>query len=161
MNIEKWGLDEIMMLPDHAFGRRFIVSCRLDGSQEGYFWDISELGLPERCVIWEFWWDGQSGSATANELRLAWGDQLPTTHGAFMALDPVFPGFGLQGPEPRNFLCNILARGDFRQLRQPVLAGGRRLVMEVTAGAFAFPYVFVGLVVSSIPKEIPDWILGR
>ena len=161
MNIQNWGIGQIMQLPDHLFGRRFLVSCSLDMLVASRDYDISEVALPELCVIWEL---HILATGTFNEfcrLRIALGDQLPAAVAVFNALDPLFMGLGLQGPEPRYTRVDIQRSKRLSRLRMPVAANGRRLVIEGETDEAVSCGVQVELVVSGVPKEVPDWLYSE
>lgn len=160
MNIQNWGLGQIMQLPDYLFGRRFLVSCSLDMKKAMMEWDISEVALPEMCVIWELYITGLHIYSTGIELRIALGDQLPTAVAEMDRLEPLFMGFGFQGPDPRVLNVHERARIALTRLRMPVAANGRRLVIEGVTSETDNGTIFVGIVVSGVPKEIPDWLVS-
>ena len=53
MDIRNWPMNRIMQLPDCCFSRRWPVGVSWLGEAVSVGYDISEAGLPERCVIWE------------------------------------------------------------------------------------------------------------
>lgn len=161
MDISDWGWGQIMQLPDHLFGRRFMVSLMISNIKDGSGWDISEIALPEKCVLWEFQLNKTQGAGNVERLSLALGDQLPTTNAQFMGNEPLLHGLGIDGIEPRHI--DIYANSFLisRRLRQNIDARGRRVIMEVTAGLADVAYVNAQFIFSSIPREIPDWFFGR
>ncbi len=162
MDIRNWPLDEIMQLPIYCFGRRFPVFLNASSINDTPGWDISEVALPEKCVIWEFVSWVESPIITPTSFRLALGDQLPTTVVMMDALEPLFFGFGHQGAEPRNILYGVNIKPHFLRLRLPVMAGGRRPILEVIVPGSSMGYLNVVLVVSSIPTKVPDCLIpGR
>ena len=158
MRIDNWGVGRKMQLPDECFGRRFLVSCSVEGADAQPAWDISELAFPEETVIWELQVYSCSAGADVASLRLALGDQLPTTAAMMTALEPLMPGLGLHGPDPRDIRPACDGEMGWNKLRMPIAAGGRRLVLEVTGAVGKSPVVTVGVVVSSVPKEVPEWL---
>lgn len=158
MDIRNWPLGSIMQLPDCCFGRRFLVSVTPTTPSGGTGWDISEIALPERFVIWEFfsWWS--SVELVFFSWRLALGDMLPSTTAEMDDLQPLFPGLGLQGAEPRTLIPPPSLFFMRWQLRVPVQAAGRRLIMELSAVATKTGIVTAGIIVSSLPTEVPDWL---
>lgn len=158
MNIQNWGMGQIMQLPDYLFGRRFLITCEVRVGPATRAWDISEVALPEKCVIWELVIKGMGIIGMMTTVRIALGDQLPTAVAMFNALDPLFMGLGAQGAEPRDFLLLERAGVAFRRLRMPVAAQGRRLVIEAISPEILTAAVVVGIVVSGVPKEVPDWL---
>lgn len=160
MDIRNWSLDRIMQLPDSCLSRRFLISCCCAPEAEQTVWDISELGLPERAVLWEMMLWANTSAVNIESIRIALGDQLPASTEMMDALEPLIYGLGLQGPEPRVMYTSYLGMISFRRLRIPIEAAGRRLVLEVTAPAGQTPIVLVGIVVSTIPTEVPDWLIS-
>ncbi|MBA7681717.1 hypothetical protein ES703_90057 [subsurface metagenome] len=160
MDIRNWPMNRIMQLPDNCFGRRFPVCVCVFDTDETPRWDISEIALPEKCVIWGFtsWMD--EADYHVDSFRLALGDQLPTTVAMMDALEPLFYGLGRQGPEPRYIVAHVNYPPIVYNLRLPVAAAGRRVILEARSNveqALAFQVV---LVVSSIPTEVPDCLLS-
>jgi len=156
MNISQWPLGKIMQLPDHCFGRRYLISCSLSVKEVVIHWDISELAFPEVCVVWELVLQGTSSTPTLDIFRLALGDQLPTTVAMMDGLEPVFNGLGLTGPGPRGIWVPTANGVAFTKLRMPLRTAGRRLVLELGPGQVERVSVICGLVVSAIPKDIPS-----
>lgn len=161
MNVRDWPLGQIMQLPDCCFGRRFTVSCSPPVAGPAAVWDISEVALPEVFVIWELSIVPSMANLETCWFRLALGDQLPANAAQMLALPPLFMGMGLPGPEPRQISLGWSNYIHLSRLKVPVSAMGRRLVVE------AFPTVGVvgtgevSIVVSSIPREVPDCLLSR
>ena len=42
----------------------------------------------------------------------------------------------------------------------PATLAGRNLVVEATSVGAGTPAVMVGVVVSSVPREVPDWLIS-
>ncbi|MBA7690503.1 hypothetical protein ES703_99032 [subsurface metagenome] len=160
MDIRNWPLDRIMQLPDCCFGRRFVVSCIVQAGDAAPAWDISEIPFPEKAVIWELVITMKGVSQEIDTIRLVLGDALPTTKAQVDALEPVFAGLGLQGPSPRLIHIGWISLLNLRRIRLPILAAGRRLILEATGLNGKTPIMTVALVVSSIPTEVPDCLLS-
>ena len=162
LDLQGWSIEDKLRLPDWCFGRRYIVSVTWQASAYGTdAYDISEDCFPEEAVIWEVVLSFDRVSANDNYVRLALGSQLPANEAGFMELEPLLRGFGLTGPEPRK----IRVPNNFRVirfcLRQYFAPGGRRLVVfnrVPTTAAFGSGEVIV--VVSGLPKEVPDWLIS-
>lgn len=160
MDVRNWSMDQIMQLADSCFGTRYLVSAHANSAGGEAAWDISELGLPENCVIWEFAIWAPAVAPGAHFCRIALGDQLPTTVAEMDVLEPLFPGFGVQGAGPRDIrlLSNAVTR--VNKLRMPIHAAGRRVIVEVDPAATTAWWAQLLLVVSSIPTEVPDCLLS-
>lgn len=160
MDIRNWPLDRILQLPDSCLSRRFAVFVAIETVPEMTQWDISELALPDKTIIHEFcfWAGGALGNITA--MRLALGDQLPTTTAQMDRLEPLFHGLGFQGPEPRTFIATVGVTTHLNRLKMYVPAQGRRLIMETVAPTGLTPSVFAVVVVSAVPTEVLDCLLS-
>lgn len=160
MHIEHWTLNRKMQLPDHCFGRRFVVGLSFIVLTEDIYYDICEIPLPDLAVIWELSiWVPNSISGDSI-LRLALGDKLPGTQAEFEALEPVFQSIGSPTVGPRRIWMQDIGDYALRTLRMPIEPQGRRLVGELEAGGAAEGQVLVNMVVSGIPREIPDWLVS-
>ena len=160
MDIRHWGLNRIMQLPDHCFGRRFLVSSNMNVLAAQRVWDISEVALPDVCVIWELVIMVAGTFGTFLWVQIALGDQLPAAVATFDALDPLFMGLGEQGAEPRTIRVEADNVLHLDRLRMPVAAQGRRLVVEMTTDDGITASGMVAIVVSGVPKEVPDWLVS-
>lgn len=150
-----------MQLPDGCFGRRFVISVEAVGVDGGDGWDISEIALPERCVLWELVFIPFAAAAQVMHVRLALGDQLPTTIVMMDQLEPLIMGLGLQGAEPRNIYTLAHSGWAIRNIKQSIASMGRRLVCQ----ASPFPmqgavHVRVACVFSAVPTEVPDCLIS-
>jgi len=123
-------------------------------------WDISELALPDRAILYEFNILGVGVFGKVVSCRLALGDQLPTATAEMDRLEPLFSGFGQQGADPRSFDAAAGMSLHLDRLRLMVPAQGRRLILETTALTGMIVFVLVGIVVSGIPTEVPDCLLS-
>lgn len=149
---------EAMLLPDCCFGRRWPVFCQATSYATVTAWDISEVALPEVCVIWgmEMW----CGTPIANldYIRLVLGDQLPVAAAEVDVMEPLFMGFGTQGAEPRHVPESAPCGISLPPMKVLKYTAGRRLVLEVTALVAKTAVISVCIVVSSVPTEVPDWL---
>lgn len=160
MNTRNWPIDKIMQLPDWCFGRRYMISCTINTGAGEQTWDISELAFPEKAVIWEMTNEAYALTHLDDYYRLALGDQLPTTAAQMDALEPLFPGMGLQGPEPRHNRLLLYTDATMVKLRMPIQPGGRRMILELTPESESIKLMGVRIIVSSMPTEVPDWLIS-
>lgn len=160
MDISKWDIERIMQLPDHAFGRRFIVSCSVHATGVSVKWDISEVGLPNHFVLWQLLIYPVICNSGPSKVRIAMGDNVPTSSAMMNVLEPMVYGVGFQAAEPRHIEVNQVSASIDLRLRMPIRAGGRRMVIEGTSLATKDTWLQVMAIVSSVPKEVPDWILS-
>lgn len=151
-------MDRIMQLPDCCFGRRWPVSVGVLDATPGTYYDISEAGLPERCVVWSAFYVPNTTSAAHTRVSLALGDHQPVNDAQFDALDALFRDLGFWVGTRRVMAAHAYTGAYVISFRQQVQISGRRLVgrFEMAAGS-VYPTV-AGVVVSSIPTEVPDWL---
>jgi len=153
-------MNRIMQLPDCCFGRRWPVIFSFRKTTVGVDYFISEIGLPDKCVLWELFIKATSTTVyvTAFDIlvSLALGDNLPTTDAEFIALENMFP-------EADEFTAGVrLIRGylHLTRLRKPYTAQGRRSVLRTETLVEQPNNFVVGLIFSSIPTEVPDCLLS-
>lgn len=149
-----------MQLPDCAFGRRWPVAVQQEQETVATFFDISELALPEACVIWNCGIWSPYYAMVDITISLALGDVLPTTDAQFDAYETLFRDVGVI-VAGRRTIRMIRSPGTYNiPMRLPVAATGRRLVGRFEWSAEALTNVYCILTVSSIPKEVPDWLIS-
>lgn len=158
MNIQNWGMGRIMQLPDFLFGQKYLVSVEILGDSTNFAFDISEIALPEKFVLWQFIIDPYRVTSAIGYIRIAYADVLATTEAEFMTFEPALPGWGLQGPEPREIHLSLQTGTTIINLRKFVTPGGKRLTACGVSIADNQALVRVGIVVSGVPKEVPDWL---
>jgi len=111
-------------------------------------------------VIWEVLFSAWTQDDTRAVFRIALGDIVPAALAQMTAYEPLFYGLGEDGAEPRNFQFKndeVLA---LRQLKLPVAPAGRRLICEFTNTGQYTSVMTCMIVVSSIPKDIPDCLIS-
>ena len=160
MDISKWPIDKIMQLPDHCFGRKFVVSCAIRVVPEATVWDISEIALPNVFVLWQLQIYPYGFTTADSRLRIALGDKLPTSETTMNGYIPLISDLGMGGTKPRRIYLFQRTGTFILFMRMPISAQGKRLVIEGHAEADANANVSVQIVVSAIPKEIPEWLLS-
>ncbi|MBA7554599.1 hypothetical protein ES705_47225 [subsurface metagenome] len=112
-------------------------------------------------MIWELQIAAASTEAmTELVLRLSLGDQIPTTIAQMELLQPLVPGCGVREC-PYEIRVIPPFRYHLSRLRKPILASGRRLVVEITGPIIGSLQIDIWLIVSSVPMEVPDWLVSR
>lgn len=156
MNVRDWPLEKLMCLPDWCFGRRFGVFLQASAGAASHVFDISEIALPDVFVLWEFLLCDHGTEKSSVFIRLALGDQLPTTAAQVDSLQPLLPGWGPQQADPRYFRLESSFVYHLVNLRVPIQAQGRRLVVHMLGPETGLVNIDIAIVVSSMPTEIPS-----
>ncbi len=160
MDIRNWSLDQILMLPDHCFGRRWPIGLRVLLVDDAAVYDIAEGGLPETTVIWGLTAAIQYKALGDVSLSVALGDHLPANDAEFDVMEQVFPE--VIGPTLRRSEFEVVGTPSYplQGIRQVLQTAGRRFVIRgirdegTAAGAWCI------FIVSSIPREVPDCLLS-
>lgn len=160
MDISNWPMENILQLPDSAFGMRYVVSIFRHSAVAGTSYDMSELSLPDRGVIFGFNFSSWTRDINTLTFRLGLGSQLPTSTDEFDKLDPLIPGFGRHGSDPRTFISQTPFDVELSRVKMPVHSARQKLIVETTIVGFAAHFLLVSVIVASIPKEIPDFYAG-
>lgn len=160
MNISQWPISRIMQLPDYCFGPRWPVELSMAGEALASKFDISKMALPETCVIWELAAVLHSAELFEGAFELRLGDQLPASWPAFQELELLFSGVRTILPPGAVIYLTSMTSVNWQNLKMPVRAAGRRLVLGIRSGTCNGHFIQVALTVSSIPREVPDWLVS-
>lgn len=157
MDVRNWGLDEIMKLPDHLFGRRWAIRfCDYLSADETVRY-MSPDALPERTVLWSINYLQVGAGYDIRNIRVALGDQEPVNDVIFNRFEPVCDvktGIAGAGTIVGGAACCMYKL----ELRLPLVTVGRRFVVRFSNwGSSAWTGFGCDLVVSGIPSSIPDW----
>ena len=160
MGYVKLSLDEMLRLPDHVFGRRFVISCATAGIQDTVQWDISELAFPNIAIIWGIhFWSTEPGINT-DWIRLAVGPRLPTSVAEMNELPDLIQGLGYQQVRPRRISMNYIGFQNILNMRTVIHSNGGHLILELDTMVTQGSDVTVAVVTSGVPKEVPDWLIS-
>jgi len=161
MDISHWNMNQVMQLPDWCFGERWpvITSQRLEADTTTQW--ISEQSLPDAGVIWEVSLLGAYGVGGDLYYQIALGDYKPATGAEFQAFEKVFPGSydSNQTAGQIFFGYQMARRVTMRKLMKP--QGRRFAYLAHNAHATERMTLTLCVVVSSVPKEAPDWLVKR
>jgi len=160
MDISRWGMDQVMMLPDHCFGTRRVLTMCGEGTIAIPAFDISETGLGERTVVWGAGVWNELADTLASFVRFKLGDQLPATLAEFDALDDMFPEMACVA----GYRSILAVRGEtailWLPMRRMFQTSGRRIVAALGAIALSEAIGMCGIEISSVPREVPDCLLS-
>ena len=158
-DISNWGWGQVLELPDHLFGRRFVTGCSMVLGAAGTVYGISEMGLPERCVIWEMLSTVSASTLQYVNMSLALGDHLPANDAEFDRLEQLFPDMGYRMGVRRDYYLGTAAQHALRGLKVGVDTSGGRLVARFNKAVGGMAIGEVELVVSSVPRSLPEWFV--
>lgn len=161
MDISNWNVNQIMQLPDWCFGGRWWVGEYVGAVGGVVEYRGGEELLPQRFVLWGILVSARSPNCLeALRLTIRLGGSAVASVAAAKALDLV-----LSGISKADILYELYVNpngvtwiGCERQLVQP---NGRKLSL-VANGDQAITYeMTVGILISGVPNEVPDWLVGK
>jgi hypothetical protein len=157
MNISSWSDSQIMMLPDHMFGRRWVINITKTISAAGTTFGIAEAALPERTVLWELILIGGSWGAGRCDVSIALGDKLPGAGAEFGEMEPLYSTLEYLTGTQNWFLKGYAETLHLNRLRTLIPSRGRRFVAYFWNQSTSELTMTIYFVVSSVPTEIPEW----
>lgn len=160
MDISRLSVNDLMCLPDNAFGERFAVTVSIDKVWGAALFGIADVAFPERVIVWEFSLVVAVAAVNTFYIRVGLGDQKPTVEADFDKLRPFIQGLGGTGPECRKICLWTAGSSLIVPMRKFLHTGGQRLCLGIFAGAAADLSAHCLTVVSSVPNEVPDWVIS-
>lgn len=157
MRIDNWPMDRVMRLPDWCFGRRWWVGEYMGSGDGLVYYRLGEEELPDKFVVWGIMLSARSPNCLESlRLTIRLGDHVPANVADALTMDRLLKGVS----RPTIvYEINPISNGmEWIQCeRQIVESQGRRLVM-VSNGDQTIAYeLTVGVLISSVPKEVEVW----
>lgn len=159
MRIDNWPLDRIMRLPDWCFGRRWWVGEYMGSTQGRAYYRIGDEELPDKFVVWGVLISARSPVCLeALRLTMRLGTILPAAPAEVNGMDRIFEGISIH-TITYEFYVNQNGVTWINCERIIHESGGRRLVL-ISNGDQTIAYeMTAGMLISSMPKEVPDWLI--
>ena len=147
-----------MQLPDWCFGKRWpIMVSGSVGSGVTQF-SLSGQTLPDKWVLWELdltiWPSADVYTGRLFHTSIAMGEHIATTEVEFNAFESIVPGASYISAGRKTLLGPFCARN----IKQNFIGNGRKICTRVRNVAGITTIYSVNLTISSIPKEVPDWL---
>jgi len=160
MNIDNWPMDRIMRLPDWCFGRRWWVGEYMGSANGTVHYRLGQEELPDKFVLWGLLIFCRAPSCLeAMRLTIRLGDHTPANMDDANTMERLLKGISIQtiGYELYPESNGVTWINCERQL---IESAGRKLAI-VSNGDQAIAYeMTVGVLISSLPKEVPDWLIS-
>ncbi len=160
MDIRRWSMDQVMMLPDHCFGTRRVITMCGEGKIVEPAFDISETGLGERTVVWGAGVWNILADTDSSFVRFKLGDQVPANLAEFNALEDMFPEMACLA----GYRSIMVVRGTtgllWFPMRRMFQTSGRRIVAALGSTSLTAAIGMCAIEISSVPREVPDCLLS-
>lgn len=159
MDIRNWSLNEILQLPDHCFGPRWWVGDFMASATGAIEYKLGGEVLPHRFAVWGVLVSARSPAcleALRLSIRLAGSaaSSIATAVQQHRLLDGITHHTHLYELTPNpNGMTWI---GCSRQIVEP--SGGRLSLIANGDQVIAYEMT-VGVLISAVPTEIPDWLI--
>ena len=159
MDISKWPSHKILELPDWCFGRRWWVGDYLGSTVGRAMYLIGEENLPDKFVVWGILIACRSPACLeALRLTMRLGTTLPITVEDVNGLDRIFKGISV-AKITYEFYVNSNDTKWINAGRIVHESRGRRLVMVANGDQVVAYEMTAGMLISSVPREVPDWLV--
>lgn len=160
MDIRDWPMGKIMQLPDHVFGPRYVIAATRKGSAGIPAFRMFRCALPEWTVIWEIHCGAITHATVRVSITLRLGDQTPVNQTVFAAMEPLMPCLECLNDNPSRIIVYPNGIWHVSRMKFPVHSMGRHIVSRHATDSGTALESTVALVISSIPKEVPDCLLS-
>lgn len=159
IDVRNWGVDKIMQLPDHAFGRRYLILTRQFVAAASTVRWMVRNPLPERFVLWSIRMGAFVDASAKSSMRYALGSQDPADAAAFNAMEPLFRGdFDATATTTEITLPSLEVR--VMDMRMPVESKAQQFVVEMkNIGSTSSATPTIEFLISSFPRTVPKWLL--
>ncbi len=160
MDISNWKLDQILRLPESAFGQKDVIQLYGRGTPPQRKKDISSVNLPEHTVIWQVNINQTELGIAVGHVTLRLGTRLPASDAEFDRMEPIFSDVIDDTGNPSSFIVRTELAYSLSNIRKYIQSKGRRIVAEFGIDAGGVSGTACQIVYSSIPREIPDFYRG-
>lgn len=160
MNVRKWSLDRIMQLPDWCFGQRWWIGTYVGTTAAAVTYFTIEDRVPDRFVVWDLIYDGAKWTAiTGVELALRLAGQAEDTDNFWLS-PRLFHQIAKENMAYELFFCG--KQGLYLRNMRTVHEGrGLRVCGAVKhIDETASCENMCALLISAVPKEVPDWLFS-
>jgi len=160
MDISQWPDAKVLSLPGWMFGPRQVIQMRGVRTVPLDAFEVADIGVPDKCVVWEVHASVALAVAGFGYFELAWADRTPANAAEWSGLKKVFPYAGEQDGADWNLLVAEGSPLHWSELRVAGPASGLRPALRVDNGSSTNAVVTVSLVVSGWPRSIPQKLIS-
>lgn len=158
-DITKWTIDQILKLPDSAFGGLYSIGVDNVQVGAGSSFEISEQTITQDSVLLEVAWEFLGDGIGSDTFRFTMAPQAPATAAANSLNDALLPGVGLTGADPKYMLLAGTQQAQAIRQRRFIRAKGQKLISEMTIVTGTYLMARVIATFGVVPKEVPDWMI--
>lgn len=160
VNLERWTDSEILMLPDHAFGSRVVVSLTRFITAGTVQFRVIPTVLPDRIVIWEIVATATRITALDHMFGLRLGRDAPADEAEWNTLEDLWRAEIDATADAEQFVVSVGGNFALTRLKTLVNVQGRRLITRMENSSASDSPLNVNVVYSAVPRSVPAWILG-
>lgn len=150
-----------MQLPDCCFGPRWPIGVDMRVSGTAIVLQMSDGVFPDKAVIWEVLIDSDSPSVGHFYFLMGYAEDINYSLAEFYNVPPILRGVSRQGHVNNLFECDTYFKIALRNLKIPVETQNKHLVVLLRNTDLIVVAFRVWITVSSIPTEVPDWMVSE
>ncbi|MBA7479190.1 hypothetical protein ES707_14622 [subsurface metagenome] len=160
MNTSRWSIDKIMQLPDWCFGRRWWIGEYLGSTNGTVDYRLGKENLPDYFVVWGILIACRSSACLeAMRVTVRLGTVLPAAPGDVNRLDRIYKGISIPSITYEFYPdSNGVKWIDAGRIVHE--SKGRRLVIMANGDQVIQYEMTVGMLISAVPREVPNWLSG-
>ncbi|MBA7690011.1 hypothetical protein ES703_98530 [subsurface metagenome] len=160
MNVSKWPINKIMQLPDCCFGKRWWIGEYIGTTAAELVYFTIKDRLPDWFVLWSMFVQGTDWTAaTGINLAVKLADR-GVDDDSFWNADRLFHQIG---SENLTYEFHLTVKGMFylpyirsvHESKNNRICGAFKLRVETAPCENQ-----IALLISSVPKEVPDWMFS-
>lgn len=161
MDIRDWTMSEVMQLPDWCFGERWWVG-EYCGHVNGRAYNIvGTEQLPDKFVVWGVLIACRSVNCLeAMRLTIRLADNQARFAANILAHERLLKGISIPSIY-FEFYPNQNGVTWVNCERQLVESMGKRLAMSANGDQTIAYEMTVGVQISEVPRQVPDWLVGK
>lgn len=159
MDVTGWTIEQRIRLPDWCFPNRQLIGCYGSnnvGGSDMFF--ISEIALPDQCILWEFHYFTLVTGNESGYGRAGLRANVPANVAQMNTAQEFYPYFGMSMAGP-NMLPNKTGTTvtGIVSFRKGIITGGKKLVLQIHNNVDKC-IVQVALLVSGLPTDMAGWL---
>lgn len=159
MNIKGWSANQVLQLPDWCFGGRWWVGEYMGSTSGEIYYRGGEEILPDKFVLWGIMISARSPCCLeALRLTIRLAGSAVASVAAAKALERLLKGISIATIMYELYVNpnGVTWIGCERQLVEPT----SKKLMLVSSGDQTIAYeMTVGILISAVPAEVPDWLV--
>lgn len=158
MDISDWTDEQIMQLPDHVLGEKYVVGKMEDINPGISKFFVTPFSLPAKIIIWQLtiYLMTDIGKNAIIGLRLSNTAAVNTTE--FYAQDPIFPDIYDKAERQSQYRLTVITSSPAFDLKYLLSTGSRKVSCFFSNYNTVEIYMGFSMVISEVPTRVHGWL---